>query len=123
MSISDPLRTVRYSHGELVQQCDACHWAQRGHWAELAVCPRCVAPLSSPLAIRFGGFTIVSTHDQFLMHDNTGNQVLLQGADVADAIRFLALHATDYRMGEPAGERPPQSVPYRDLVATKPQFW
>lgn len=51
MPIPDPLRTLQYESGGLVQTCGACRWAARGHQRELVNCPACGVELSSCLAI------------------------------------------------------------------------
>lgn len=113
MPITDPLRTPIYESGGLIQQCDACGWAQRGHGCELPECPECATPLKAPLAIEFGGLTVLFRGKHFDFHDNNGRFVAVQAADHAAVIQFLCKHATDYRSDTPHREPGmPQSIAY-----------
>lgn len=58
MPMPDPLSSPIYQSGDLIQQCGACHWAQRGHRSELIDCPACGEPLGNPVALAFGGVAI-----------------------------------------------------------------
>lgn len=108
MPIPDPLRDYTYETGGLLQACDECDWAQRGHRRELDSCPMCGEPLRAPLAIEFGGLAIVYHGRDFVLYDNTGQCVLVQRADCPEVVQFFARHAQDLRSGH-AGA-PPQGM-------------
>lgn len=97
MPIPDPLRDRSYASGALIQQCDACHWAQRGHQAEFAECPQCGEALGLPLAMVFGGTGIVAGRKTFYVYNTSGGMVALHRADIAEIVQFLCRHAEDRR--------------------------
>lgn len=100
MSIPDPLRSPIYESGGLIQACAKCPWAQRGHKAEISNCPDCGAPLSAPLAIAFGGLTVIYDGTNFQVHAKNGSSVVLQRADMPEIAQFLCRHAQDLRTGK-----------------------
>lgn len=101
MPIADPLRSPIYESGALVQQCNECLWAQRGHRCELVECPQCGQPLKGPLAIEFGGTAVMKLGDNIEIFDNSKNWVVLQRGDLPEIIQFLCKHVDDTRTGTP----------------------
>ena len=100
MAMPDPLRDPFYEFGQLLQQCEHCGWAQRGHICELIACPACAAPLTTPLALEFGGLRATWTGRSFRLADRFGNPVYqLCNADLVGLLPFLCRHAPDDRRG------------------------
>ena len=95
MPIIDPLSSPPYESGSLIQQCDTCEWAQRGHSAEIVDCPLCGKKLKPPLALEFGGFVVMFDGINFSFHDDTGQVTLLQHADNPGVIQFLCRHSEE----------------------------
>lgn len=99
MPISDPLRSLIYESGGLIQACSKCAWAQRGHKAELTDCPDCGQSLDAPLAIRFGGLTVIYDGTNFQLHSSNGGFVVMERADMPEIVQFLCRHTQDLRTG------------------------
>lgn len=99
MAISDPLQSRWYQYGWLVQQCDGCHWAQRGHKIELVDCPECGQPLGDQVAISFGGLFLSLRHRGFGLINSCGGRAIIQENDVPETIQFLCRHGKDIRQG------------------------
>ena len=97
MPILDPTRDRGYVMGALIQQCNACRWALRGHHAEFADCPRCGVPLDHPAAIEFGGLSLAWLGKHCRAYDSEGRFVTLYEADQPDLIAFLCRHVRDWR--------------------------
>ena len=97
MPILDPTRDRGYLMGALIQQCDDCRWALRGHHAEFADCPRCGKPLGYPLALEFGGLSLVCRGRKIEAYDQAGTSVTLCEADQPDILAFLCRHVRDWR--------------------------
>jgi hypothetical protein len=112
MPIPDPLRSFIYESGVLIQQCNACEWAQRGHSREIPDCPLCGKKLNPPLALEFGGFAVVFDGANFSFYDDTGQVTLLQRADYPEVIQFLCRHGEDVRTRNTTydGHRPKRIV-------------
>ena len=122
MPIPDPLRERRYASGALIQQCGACHWAQRGQQAEFTDCPRCGAGLTLPLAIVFGGTGIVAGPKTFYVYNTHGAMVALHRADIAEIVQFLCRHAEDRRTGQTFRDAGPvQSLEWTEHI--EDHFW
>ena len=101
MPILDPLRSPIYENGTLLQTCDACAWAQRGHRSELLHCPVCDTALGAPLAIMFGGLAVMKRAYNFEIIDRQHHSVTLEAADLVEIIQFLCRHTKDDRTGTP----------------------
>jgi hypothetical protein len=99
MTILDPLRSPIYESGGLIQQCENCHWAQRGHKRELTECPLCGESLAPHVAIAFGGIGVVYRGKDFDVITNNGGFVTLQENDVPEIVQFICKHARDRRTG------------------------
>lgn len=107
MPIPDPLRDRSYACGDLLQFCDECDWAQRGHRCELSECPNCGEALPSMLAIEFGGTAVVRRVGGFEIIGNNGQRTLLENADLPEILQFMCRHAEDIRS---ASYNPPARV-------------
>lgn len=113
MSIPDPLRTTSYESGGLVQTCEACRWAGRGHQRELEACPSCGAPTSPCLAIVFGGLAVIRYGKDFELRDRRGQSVRIEAADSPEIIQFLCRYAQDVRTGQSISDLgPPRQIAY-----------
>lgn len=99
MAITDPLQSRWYQYGWLVQQCSACHWAQRGHTIELVDCPECGQPIGDQVAISFGGLFLSLRHRGFSLINSCGGKAIIQENDVPETIQFLCRHGKDIRNG------------------------
>jgi hypothetical protein len=55
--------------------------------------------LRSPLALAFGGMTVVYDGKNFQVHAKDGNSVVLQRADLPEIAQFLCRHGEDLRNG------------------------
>ena len=99
MPILDPLRGNVYESGALIQKCDECQWAQRGHKAELAECPVCGAVLGKLVALSFGGIGLVYTGKNVDVYQICGGWVTLEEQDLPEIVRFLCKHVKDVRTG------------------------
>ena len=97
MSIADPLQQRSYQRGILVQQCEDCDWAQRGHRAELIECPQCGAALEGGVGLILDVMMIGYDGLKLRLFDPNGQCCCIEPADVADALMFIAKHATDLR--------------------------
>ena len=101
MPISDPLRTQIYETGTLIQACNACSWAQRGHRSEVHDCPLCGTALTTPLAIMFGGLVVMKRAYNVEIFDRQRHSVVLEAADLTEIVQFLCRHCDDNRTGTP----------------------
>ena len=99
MPIIDPLRNPFYESGGLVQQCQACEWAQRGHKIEIVDCPLCGEPLGASLALTFGGIGVVHLARNFDIYTRCGGWVSLEQNDLPEIVQFICRHAVDRRTG------------------------
>ncbi len=118
MPITDPLRTLQYESGGLVQTCGACHWAARGHQRELVDCPACGSELSPCLAIVFGGLAVIRYSGDFELRDRHGNSVRIDAADCSEVVQFICRHAKDMRTGSAIQDLgPPRLVPYSEEIS------
>lgn len=97
MPIPDPLRDRSYACGDLVQCCDECDWAQRGHRCELVECPQCGASLPQLLAIEFGGTALVRRVSGIDVIAANGARTHLENADLPEIVQFLCRHTDDIR--------------------------
>ncbi len=116
MPMPDPLSSPIYQSGGLIQQCDACHFAQRGHHSELIDCPHCGEPLGPFIALGFGGLTIQFNGRDFEVfgEDSRPMRVLMQRGDMPEVAQFICRHVVDVRTGQivhDAGE--PRRIPWR----------
>jgi hypothetical protein len=100
MPIADPLRDPLYHTGVLIQQCDACRWAMRGHRSEYAECPQCGVPLPEHMALAFGGVIIYLKKRAFEVINTWGGPPVLYESDVVAIAQFLCRHAVDHRRSE-----------------------
>ena len=102
MGMPDPLRDPCHELGHLMQQCDRCGWAVRGHVVELVACPDCSTLLQPPLAIEFGGLRATWTGRSVRLADRRGQPVhQVCNADLVGLLPFLCRHAPDDRRGRP----------------------
>jgi hypothetical protein len=99
MAITDPLQSRWYQYGWLVQQCNACNWAQRGHTIELVDCPECGTPIGDQVAISFGGLFLSLRRRGFELLNSCGGKAIIQESDVPETIQFLCRHGNDIRNG------------------------
>lgn len=119
MPIPDPLRDANYGSGGLVQSCAACQWAGRGHQRELEACPACGAPVSSCLAIVFGGLAVIRYGSDFELCDRSGGSVRIDAADCPEIVQFICRHAQDMRTGEPIRDLgPPRQIAYSKNISS-----
>ena len=121
MPILDPLRGPYYESGGLIQKCDECQWAQRGHKAELRECPACGVPLGQSLALVFGGLGVVYLGKNFYVYQACGGMVSLEENDLPEIVRFLCTHGFDRRTGQVVHDvgnarRIPWRKSYSDLL-------
>lgn len=100
MPIPDPLRSVLYESGGLVQACPDCDWAQRGHKAEMSRCPACGAALGAPVAIAFGGMTVIYDGRNFDLYTRSGGMISIERNDLPEILQFMCRHADDIRTGK-----------------------
>jgi hypothetical protein len=117
MAIPDPLRSLLYESGGLIQQCDACQCAQRGHKVELVDCPQCGTRLTAPVAISFGGLCVSFRGKNFHIV-NRRSWAVIEGNDAPEALLFMCKHVIDRRSGNlihDAGH--PRRVPWRDDIS------
>jgi hypothetical protein len=116
MPILDPLRSPIYESGGLIQQCDHCRWAQRGHKVELIDCPQCGQRLGKQLALGFGGMGVVYLGKNFEIFQRIGGWVSLEENDLPEIVQFLCKHGFDRRTGHIARDAgSPRRIPYRHL--------
>lgn len=114
MPILDPLRGPYYESGGLIQKCDECHWAQKGHKAELRECPECGADLGKCIALTFGGLAIVYLGKNFYVYQNCGGSISIEENDLPEVIRFLCTHGFDRRTGQLVRDvGNPRRIPWR----------
>lgn len=118
MPILDPLRGSVYESGALIQKCDECQWAQRGHKAELSECPVCGADLGNRVALFFGGVGLVYSGKNVDIYQACGGMVSLEEQDLAEIARFICKHGMGCRTGYVAHDGgKPRRVPWRSSLA------
>ncbi len=116
MPMPDPLSSPIYQSGGLIQQCHACHFAQRGHRSELIDCPHCGEPLGPFIALAFGGLAVQFDGRDFWVFSrgNLSTGVLMQRGDMPEVAQFICRHVVDVRTGQIVADGGmPRRVPWR----------